>query len=88
MVQKSKPIEAIKGTISTEFEGETYRGDFTIVDGWLEVSSPYGSKGSWNYGTPNTQVNPPFMLAEMFLVEIVNSAARAGRLLPKTPAPP
>jgi hypothetical protein len=81
MPRKSEATETIKGTISTEFKGKTYDGDFTIRDGWLEVSSPYGSKGTWYYGTPNRQVNPPSMLAERFLVEIITSAARAGRLL-------
>jgi hypothetical protein len=79
MPRKLEPTEPITGAIATEFEGKTYKGYFTIRDGWLEVSSPYGSKGTWYYGTPGRQVNPPTMLAERFLAEIITSAARAGR---------
>jgi hypothetical protein len=82
MARKSEPTEAIRGTISTKFDGKTYDGDFTVRDGWLEVSSRYGSKGTWYHGTPNMQLNPPSALAETFLVEIIAKAARAGRLLP------
>jgi hypothetical protein len=47
MPRKFERTKAIRGTVSTEFEGRTYDGDFTVRDGWLEVSSRYGSKGTW-----------------------------------------
>jgi hypothetical protein len=39
MPRKFERTKAIRGTVSTEFEGRTYDGDFTVRDGWLEVSS-------------------------------------------------
>jgi hypothetical protein len=83
MARKPKSGETIRGIILVKFQGETYKGNFTLRDRWLEVSCRYGpNKGTSYYPSPNMTINPPHELAEQLLREIIQEASQNGQLDP------
>ncbi len=80
MARKSKSSEVITGSVSTEIAGKTHTGSYTVEDGWVTVSTAFGSKRAAVQEAPPGQMQPVEPLARLLLLEILGAALRSGEL--------
>ena len=59
--------------IEVGYDGTIYAGSYYVEDGWIFVSSEYGSKNV------ALRASPPRLYAKILMREILNAAARHQR---------
>ena len=76
VARKSRPSDAITGSVSIEVGGETYTGDYSVRDGWMALSTRVQEQAA----AAVHEGAPWHGLAKLLMHEIIGEAMRRGAI--------